>query len=75
MIAFESGQVVEQARALNPDLTIVARSHSAAETEHLERHGASIVVLGEHEIAMAMLALLPAAAGAEPKEGPVGSQS
>jgi CPA2 family monovalent cation:H+ antiporter-2 len=72
---FESGQVVEQARALNPDLTIVARSHSAAETEHLERHGASIVVLGEHEIAMAMLALMPAPAGAEPKEVPVGSQS
>jgi CPA2 family monovalent cation:H+ antiporter-2 len=73
---FESGQVVEQARALNPDLTIVARSHSAAETEHLKRHGASIVVLGEHEIAMAMLALLPAAGpAAEPKEGRVGSQS
>ncbi len=69
--AFESGQVVEQARALNPDLTIVARSHSAAETEHLKRHGASIVVLGEHEIAMAMLALVPA----EPKNAPAGSQS
>jgi CPA2 family monovalent cation:H+ antiporter-2 len=76
--AFESGQVVEQARAINPDLTIVARSHSAAETEHLKRHGASIVVLGEHEIAMAMLALVPAAgpaAGAEPKDAPAGSQS
>jgi CPA2 family monovalent cation:H+ antiporter-2 len=77
--AFESGQVVEQARALNPDLTIVARSHSAGETEHLERHGASIVVLGEHEIAMAMLALVPAAdpagAATEPKHAPTGSQS
>ena len=76
--AFESGQVVEQARALNPDLTIVARSHSAAETEHLKRHGASIVVLGEHEIAMAMLALVPVAgpaSGAEPKDPPTGSQS
>jgi CPA2 family monovalent cation:H+ antiporter-2 len=77
--AFESGQVVEQARAINPDLTIVARSHSAAETEHLKRHGASIVVLGEHEIAMAMLALVPAAdpagAATEPKHAPTGSQS
>ena len=74
--AFESGQVVEQARAINPHLTIVARSHSEAETEHLRRHGASIVVLGEHEIAMAMLALVPASrpAGAT-KQAPAGSSS
>jgi CPA2 family monovalent cation:H+ antiporter-2 len=67
--AFEGGQVVEQARAANPSLPIVARAHSEAETLHLKRHGASIVVMGEHEIAKAMieeiaLPLSPSAGGA-----------
>ncbi len=53
--AFEGGQVVQQARAINPTLPIVARSHSEAESEHLLRHGATLVVMGEHEIAKAML--------------------
>ncbi len=54
--AFEGGQVVEQARRINPDLRILARSHSEEETAHLMRHGASMVVMGEQEIAKAMLA-------------------
>jgi monovalent cation:H+ antiporter-2, CPA2 family len=53
--AFEGGQVVQQARALNPDLPIIARAHSETEIEHLMAHGASLVVMGEHEIAKAML--------------------
>ena len=53
--AFEGGQVVEQARAINPSLPIIARAHSEAETLHLKKHGASMVVMGEHEIAKAML--------------------
>jgi monovalent cation:H+ antiporter-2, CPA2 family len=57
--AFEGGQVVAQARAVNPDLYIIARSHSDEETEHLKKHGASKVIMGEHEIAMAMLGDLP----------------
>ena len=48
-----------QARALNPDLPIIARSHSEEETEHLKRHGATHVIMGEDEIAMAMLADVP----------------
>ncbi len=59
--AFEGGQVVQQARAVNPSLPIVARAHSEAEIEHLMKHGATAVVMGEHEIAKAMLALIPAA--------------
>jgi monovalent cation:H+ antiporter-2, CPA2 family len=57
--AFEGGQVVEQARAINPGLIIIARSHSEAETEHLLKHGASQVVMGEHEIAKTMIAAIP----------------
>ncbi|MFI5033629.1 MAG: YbaL family putative K(+) efflux transporter [Reyranellales bacterium] len=53
--AFEAGQVVEQARAINPLLEILARAHSDAAVEHLERLGASLVVLGEREIAERML--------------------
>jgi CPA2 family monovalent cation:H+ antiporter-2 len=53
--AFEGGQVVQQARAINPDLPIIARAHSEEEIEHLKRHGATLVVMGEHEIAKAML--------------------
>ena len=59
--AFEGGQVVEQAREINPDLLIIARAHSEAEAKHLRDHGASIVVMGEHEIANAMIDRLPAA--------------
>jgi monovalent cation:H+ antiporter-2, CPA2 family len=54
--AFEGGQIVMQARQINPALPIVARSHSEEETAHLKSHGASAVIMGEHEIAMAMLA-------------------
>jgi CPA2 family monovalent cation:H+ antiporter-2 len=35
---------------------IVARSHSDEESEHLARHGANAVIMGEREIALAMLA-------------------
>ena len=37
--AFEAGQVVEQARAANPDLEILARAHSDAEIEHFTNSG------------------------------------
>lgn len=53
--AFEAGQIVEQARSANPELHIVARAHSDAEADHLRACGASAVVLGEQEIAHALL--------------------
>jgi CPA2 family monovalent cation:H+ antiporter-2 len=58
--AFEGGQVVAQARELNPDLPIIARAHSEVEIDHLRKHGATRVVMGEHEIARAMVADIPA---------------
>ncbi|WP_262271710.1 YbaL family putative K(+) efflux transporter [Microvirga yunnanensis] len=57
--AFESGQVVEQARTINPDLPIIVRVHSAAQEEHVEKYGATRVVMGEQEIARAMFAAVP----------------
>jgi CPA2 family monovalent cation:H+ antiporter-2 len=56
--AFEGGQIVMQARKINPTLPIIARSHSEEETAHLKSLGATAVIMGEHEIAMAMLAHL-----------------
>jgi len=52
---FEGGQVVEQARAINSRLPIIARAHSEEETVHLAHHGASKVIMGEHLIAQAMI--------------------
>jgi CPA2 family monovalent cation:H+ antiporter-2 len=52
---FEAGQVVQQAREINPLLEILARAHSDAAVEHLQRLGANLVVLGEREIAERML--------------------
>jgi CPA2 family monovalent cation:H+ antiporter-2 len=60
--AFEGGQVVQQARALNPALIIVARSHSDEEVEHLRKHGANHVIMSENEIAKAMIAAIPSTA-------------
>jgi CPA2 family monovalent cation:H+ antiporter-2 len=53
--AFEGGQVVQQARRANSELLIIARAHSDAEILHLMKHGASRVVMGEREIAIAMV--------------------
>lgn len=53
--AFEAGQIVQQARRANPGLPIVARAHFDAEVQHLLSLGASQVVMGEREIALAML--------------------
>ncbi len=62
---FEAGQVVEQARQMNPTLLIVARAHSDEEVEHLLRHGASKVIMGEREIALGMLKMLDAPAASQ----------
>jgi CPA2 family monovalent cation:H+ antiporter-2 len=61
---FEAGQAVQQARAANPTLDILARAHSNAAVEHLSKLGANLVVLGESEIADRMVER------AEGKNGP-----
>ncbi len=53
--AFEAGQVVQQARALNPGLEILARAHSDDAVDHLSGLGASVTISGEREIAFRML--------------------
>jgi CPA2 family monovalent cation:H+ antiporter-2 len=51
---FEAGQIVEQARAANPSIDIVARAHFDAEVEYLSKLGANVVIMGEREIARSM---------------------
>jgi CPA2 family monovalent cation:H+ antiporter-2 len=53
--AFESGQIIEQAKKLNPTITVIARAHSDAEVEHLKHYGADHVIMGERQIAEAMV--------------------
>jgi CPA2 family monovalent cation:H+ antiporter-2 len=53
--AFEAGPIVTRAKAANPAVRIIARAHSDAEVEHLSTLGADLVIMGEREIARAMV--------------------
>ena len=53
--AFEGGQAVAQARTISQTLPVIARAHSEEEIEHLKKHGATMVVMGEQEIAKTMV--------------------
>jgi CPA2 family monovalent cation:H+ antiporter-2 len=61
--AFEAGQVVQQARAANPRIEIMARAHTDEAVTYLSSLGADSTVLGEREIALRMLEQ----AGASPR--------
>ncbi|MBR0823261.1 YbaL family putative K(+) efflux transporter [Bradyrhizobium liaoningense] len=75
--AFEAGQIVQQARAANPDIRIIARAHADAEVDHLKGLGADVVIMGEREIARGMIEELerryPDAAPQDPRALAVGS--
>ncbi len=62
--AFEAGQIVETAKAANPQLAIIARAHSDAEVEHLTSLGAGTVIMGEREIARGIIDEVTGAAAA-----------
>ncbi len=55
---YEAGAIAEKARTLAPKLEVIARAHSDDEVEHLRRHGAAHVIMGEREIARQMLKLV-----------------
>ncbi len=56
-------QMIDTARTLNPEISIVVRSHNEDEAERLKHSGVDTVFLGEAEIAQAMArhVLAPAA--------------
>jgi CPA2 family monovalent cation:H+ antiporter-2 len=71
--AFEACQIIKHARAVNPKLEIIARAHFDAEIDQLVAFGADRVVMGEREIAHAMLdhaQIIPAARGATTERTP-----
>jgi CPA2 family monovalent cation:H+ antiporter-2 len=57
---FEASGLIEAGRVANPGLVVIARAHTQAEVEHLERYGAEHIVLGEREIAREMASYLAA---------------
>jgi monovalent cation:H+ antiporter-2, CPA2 family len=52
--AQQARRLVEAARALNPGVDMVVRTHSDAERRRLEDDGVGLVVTGERELALGM---------------------
>ncbi|QDO97856.1 Kef family K(+) transporter [Ferrovibrio terrae] len=61
---FEAGVILDLARKANLGLEIIARAHADAEVDHLMTHGATTVIMGEREIARAMIERFPQAPAA-----------
>jgi CPA2 family monovalent cation:H+ antiporter-2 len=51
---FRARQMMETARALNPEIEVVIRTHSEDEAAALRREKAGRVFMGEHELALSM---------------------
>ncbi|MGP1928270.1 MAG: YbaL family putative K(+) efflux transporter [Arsenophonus sp. NC-WZS1-MAG3] len=51
---YEAGQIIEKARSLNPDITIIVRAHYDDEARYIRERGANHIVIGEYEIAKTM---------------------
>jgi CPA2 family monovalent cation:H+ antiporter-2 len=51
---FQARQVVERARALQPDVNIVVRTHTSAQQMYFEELGVGRVIMGEQELALGM---------------------
>lgn len=54
----ESGEVLAKLRAINPNLTLLARAHSDAEVKHLLDHGADGTVMAERELAYSLAEMI-----------------
>ena len=63
----ESGEAIERLRALNPDITLLARAHSDAQVQHLLRHGADGAVLAERELAYSLAEMVMASPAYRPQ--------
>ncbi|WP_045769768.1 YbaL family putative K(+) efflux transporter [Xanthomonas albilineans] len=56
----EAGEALVKLRALNPELTLLARAHSDAEVKHLLDHGADGTVMAERELAHSLAEMVMA---------------
>jgi len=57
----ESGEALRKLRAINPNLTLLARAHSDAEVRHLLSHGADATVMAERELAHSLAEMVMSA--------------
>jgi CPA2 family monovalent cation:H+ antiporter-2 len=53
--AFQARLILDHARKVNPDIDTVVRTHSDQERAHLERRGVGRAVMGERELALAII--------------------
>ncbi len=51
---FQTRALLETARADNPDIQTIVRTHTDDERSELERRGVDMVVVGENELALAL---------------------
>ena len=52
--AYQTRAILSLARRINPDVAVIARTHSEAERGFLESHGAEHALVGEHELAVSL---------------------
>ena len=52
--ALEAGEIIARLKAINPEISVLARAHSEAEVKHLLAHGADAAVLAERELAYSL---------------------
>jgi len=57
----ESGEALSKLRAINPNLTLLARAHSDVEVRHLLSHGADATVMAERELAHSLAEMVMSA--------------
>ncbi len=53
--AFQARTILDHARRVNPDIDTVVRTHSDEERAHLEKAGVGRAVVGERELALAVI--------------------
>ena len=58
--ALEAGEAIARLKALNPEITVLARAHSDTEVKHLLEHGADGAVLAERELAYSLAEMVMA---------------
>jgi CPA2 family monovalent cation:H+ antiporter-2 len=52
--AYQTRAILSLARRINPDIAVIARTHSEDERGFLESHGAERALVGEHELAVSL---------------------
>lgn len=55
---YEAGEIVANAKELNPGLSVIVRAHYDDEVSYIKERGADHIIIGEHEIAKAMAAIM-----------------